>query len=110
MYIVLPAIIVNILAIIVLTIGLLYNFKEPKNKAIFGYWVVGSMILYILFLSIAFVFGVFVKHNLYSIILLLCVVSPFAIGKFVKYETLKKYTAAQIICFVVSLAVLLLKF
>lgn len=108
MYIVLPSIIVNILAIIVLLMGLLYNFKQPKIKAIYGYCVAGSMIMYIAILTIAAIYGLIVKHHVYSIILLLCVISPFIIGKLVKYETLRKYTIIQIICFTASLVILLL--
>lgn len=110
MHIVLPAIIVNILAIIVLSMGLLYSFEQPKIKAVYGYCVAGSMIMYIAIITIAAIYGLIVKHNLYSIILLLCAISPFIIGKLVKYETLKKYTIIQILCFVVSSAILLINF
>ena len=104
------AIIVNILSVIVLLIGLLYNFKQPKNKASYGYLIAGCMLLYIITLSLALIYGVFEKHYLYSLVLLLCISSPFVIGKLVKYETLKKYTTAQIMCYVVSLVTLLLNF
>jgi hypothetical protein len=111
MYIVLmSAIIVNILSIITLLIGLFYNFKLPKNKAMFGYSIVGCMLLYIITLSLAFIFGLFGKHYLYSIVLFLCIISHFIIGKLVKYETLKKYTTVQIMCYVVSLFTLLINF
>ena len=104
------AIIVNILSVIMLSIALLYNFKQPKNKAIYGYFIAGSMIMYMLVLAIVALYGLFAKHNLYSFILILCIISPFIIGKLVKYETLKKYTIVQILCFITSLAVLLIKF
>lgn len=111
MYIVLiSAIIVNILSIIMLLIGLFYNFKQPKNKAIYGYLIAGCMLFYIITLSLVLIYGFFVKHYLYSVILFLCIISHFIIGKFVKYETLKKYTIAQIMCYVVSLVTLLLNF
>ena len=111
MYIVLiSAIIVNILSIVMLLIGLFYNFKQPKNKAIYGYLIAGCMLYYIITLSLALIYGFFGKHYLYSFVLFLCVISPFIIGKLVKYETLKKYTIVQIMCYVVSLATLLLKF
>ena len=110
MYIILPAIIVNILSIIILSVGIFYNFENPRGKAIYGYFVVGSMLLYIISLCFAVIYGLFMKHNFYSYILILCVISPFIIGKLVKYETLKKYTIAQVACFIVSLAILLLKF
>ena len=111
MYIVLiSAIIVNIISIIMLLLGLFYNFKQPKNKAIYGYLIAGCMLLYIITISLASIYGLLGKHYLYCLILFLCVISHFIIGKFVKYETLKKYTIAQIMCYVVSLITLLLNF
>ena len=111
MYIVLTsAIIVNILSVILLLIGLLYNFKHPKNKALYGYLITGCIILYIITLSLALIYGFFEKHYLYSFVLFLCIISHFIIGKLVKYETLKKYTIVQITFYVVSLITLLLNF
>ena len=107
MYIVLiSAFIVNILSIIMLPIGLFYNFKQPKSKAMYGYLIAGCILLYIVTLSIASIYGLFVKHYLYSLVLFLCIISHFIIGKLVKYETLTKYTVAQIMCYVVSLITL----
>ena len=100
------AIIVNILSIIMLLIGLFYNFKNPKNKAIYGYSIAGCVLLYIITLSLALIYGFVGKHYLYSSILFLCIISHFIIGKLVKYETLKKYTILQIMCYVVSLITL----
>ena len=93
-----------------LLIGLLYNFKQPKNKAIYGYLLAGSMLFYIITLSPALVCEFLGKHYLFSLVLFLCIISHFIIGKFVKYETLKKYTAAQIMCYVISMITLLLSF
>jgi hypothetical protein len=104
--IVTSAIIVNIFSIIVLLLGLFCNFEQPKNKAIFGYCVVGALILYIITLSIATIYKLIVKPDLYCIPTLLCVISPFVIGKLVRFETLKKYTIIQIMCFIVSLLAL----
>ena len=107
MYIVLiSAIIVNILSIIMFLVGLFYDFKQPKSKAIYGYLLVGCIILYIIALCLAIIYGLFGKHYLYSLILLLCISSHFIIGKLVKYETLKKYTTIQIMCYVISLITL----
>lgn len=103
------AIIVNILSVIILIIGLFHNFENPKEKAIYGYLITASMIMYIIALSFVGVYGLAIKHNLYCIILFLCVISPFIIGKLVKYETLKKYTIVQILCYFASLIILLLK-
>jgi len=105
-----PAVIVNILSVIILLIGLCYNFKQPKNKAIYGYFMAGCMISYILTLSLALIYGFFGKHYLFSFVLFLCIISHFVIGKLVKYEALKIYTAVQIMFYVVSLITLLLSF
>ena len=111
MYIVLlSAVIVNILSIIMLPVGLFYNFDQPKIKAVYGYLIAGCMLLYILMLGMALIYGVFVKHYLFSLVLFLCIISHFIIGKLVTYETLKKYTIAQVMCYVVSLITLLLNF
>ena len=101
------AIIINILSVIILLIALFYNFKQPKNKAIYGYFMAGSMISYIIIISLALIYGFLEKHYLLSIVLFLCVTSHFIIGKLVKYETLKKYTTIQIICYAISLITLL---
>ena len=60
----LSAIIINILFVIALLTGLFYNFKQPKNKAIYGYLLAGSMILYIITLSLALIYGFLGKHFL----------------------------------------------
>lgn len=101
------AIIVNIISIIILLIGLLCTFKQPKNKAIYGYSITGCMIFYIITLGLVSIYGFLVKQYLSSLVLFLCIISPFVIGKLVKYETLKKYTIIQIICFMVSLLIIL---
>lgn len=103
------AIAINIISIIVLLFGLFYNFGQPKIKAVYGYTITGCFIAYMVVLSIVAIYGLITKNNLYGFILLLCVISPFVIGKFVKYETLKKYTVVQIVCFVLSLVTLFLK-
>lgn len=103
MYII--AIIINIIAIIVLSIGLFHNFENPKDKAVFGYFVAGSMLLYVVMMSFATIYKLFIKPDLYCLTLFLCTISPFIIGKLVKYATLKKYTVIQIMCFIFSLIV-----
>jgi hypothetical protein len=104
------AIIINILSVILLSIGFFHNFEQPKTKAVYGYSIAGCMLAYIVALSLITIYGIAVSHNLYSAFLFLCVISPFVIGKLVKYETLKKYTFIQIMCFVISLLILLIKF
>ena len=111
MYLILiSAIIVNILSVILLLIGLFYNFKQPKNKAIYGYLIAGCMLLYIIVLGLTLIYGFLGKQYLYSLVLFLCIISPFIIGKLVKYETLKKYTTIQIMCYVLSLFTLFINF
>lgn len=102
-------IILNIVAILVLCAGLFHKFENPKNKAVYGYVIAGGMIPYMLALSIYVISDIIVNRNFWSIFLILCVISPFIIGKLVKYETLKIYTLIQILCFCTSLAVLCLK-
>lgn len=102
------AVIVNMLSIIVLLFGLFCNFEQPKKKAMYGYIITVSMLLYIPALSLVILYGFFEKHYLYSIVLFLCIISHFIIGKLVKYETLKKYTTVQIMCYIASLITLLL--
>lgn len=107
MYIVsILAIIINIISILTLLTGLFYNFKNPKSKAMYGYLITGCMLLYIIILILALVFGFLEKQYFYSIILLLCIISHFIIGKLVKYETLKKYTIIQTIIYIMSLIIL----
>ena len=108
MLIITTGIIINILLITVLLIGLFHRFEHPKRKAIFGYTVTASMIMYILLLGIIAIYELFVNHNLYSIILFLCIISPFIIGKLVNYNSLKRYTIIQILSCLVSLIILLI--
>ena len=102
-------IVLNILAILVLCVGLFFKIENPKSKAVYGYAIAGGMIPYMLALSIYVIVDIIINRNFWSILLILCVISPFIIGKLVKYETLKKYTFIQILCFCASLAVLCLK-
>lgn len=102
-------IILNIIAILVLCIGLFVKFENPKNKAVYGYVIAGGMIPYMLALSIFVVADVIINHHFWSVLLFLCVISPFVIGRLVKFETLKIYTIIQILCFCASLVVLCLK-
>lgn len=109
MYIILTsAIIVNILTVIVFLIGLFHKFEQPKNKAMFGYTVVGSMLIYIILLGFIAIYELLTKHNLYSLILFLFVILPFIIGRLVNYNSLKKYTTIQILCCLASLIILLI--
>ena len=97
------AIIINILSIAVLFYGLFNQFENPKQKAIYGYVLAAGMIPYLLITGLVMLVQVFIKQNLLFFLLLICIASPFVIGKLVKYKTLKKYTVIQILCFCVSL-------
>lgn len=101
-------IIINILLIKMLLIGLFHKFKQPKHKAVFGYTIAANMALYIFWLSIIAICGFVTNHNLYSLILFLCAISPFIIGKLVNYNSLKLYTVIQILICLFSLAILLI--
>lgn len=93
----------NIIAVAILAFGLFHTFEHPKNKAIYGYTIAGSCIPYMILLTI-FVILEMLHGNYKFSLLLICVISPFVIGKLVKYETLKFYTAIQILCFIASAA------
>lgn len=100
----------NLISIIILLLGVFIKFKLPKNKATYGFCILGSMIPYLMFLSLYIVLQIFLKHNFNVLFLILFILSPFIIGKLVKYETLKKYTIVQIIFYTVSLVYLILIF
>ena len=103
-------IISNILAILVTAFGLFHKFENPKTKAVYGYTMAGAIIPYMFMLSTFIGLELVYKHNINYTWLLLCIISPFIIGKLVKFETLKKYTVIQILCFCASLAALLTAF
>lgn len=102
--------IINIFAILVLIFGLFNKFNNPKFKAAYGFWLVGSMILYMLCLSVFIIYNVIFNRDIYLLTLIACLLSPFIIGHFVKYKTLKLYTIIQILCFGVSLFVIFCKY
>lgn len=102
------AITINLIAIIILSIGLFHDFKHPKHKAIFGYNVVWSMLLYVITISLTAIYQFIINRNLFGVILLLCAIMPFIIGKLVKFKTLKIYTIIQIFCFLISLITMLM--
>ena len=101
-------ILMNIAAIAVLAAGLFCKFENPKHKAIYGYTIAGSCIPYLILLTILIILEILHGNYKYSY-LLLCVISPFIIGKLVKYETLKLYTSIQILCFMVSAVIITIK-
>jgi len=97
------AVFFNIIILIVLLFGLFFKFKKPKRKATYGIIMAISMISYLFTLSVVIALGIILKHNFNILYLVLCVISPFIIGYFIKYETLKKYTVIQIVFFAASL-------
>ena len=96
----------NFLTIFILLFGLLYKFKNPKNKAKYGIVLACIMLAYTILLSLFILFNTLLKQNFLTMLLIFCVVSPFIIGSLVKFETLKKYTILQILCFSISLVYL----
>ena len=99
----------NILCIIVLTIGLFANFAKPKRKAVYGYTIAGTMIPLLLLLSIVAIKELFFANVIIALLLILSALSPFIIGKFVTYKTLKAYTILQILFFFMSFIILIAK-
>ena len=99
---------VNIILIVIFLIALFYNFKMPKNKAMFGYVIVSGLILYLILLGFYIILQLLVRHNLSSLYLIICLISPFIVGYFVKYNTLRKYTFIQILFFMSSLIYILI--
>lgn len=103
-------IIINLITIILLLIGLLYNFKKPQNKASFGYFMVGSFLIYIISLSCFILSKLFLTHDYYASYMIIFLLSPFIIGRLVKYQTLKKYNIIQTLCFTASLIALIIEY
>lgn len=101
---------INLITILALSAGLFNKFDNPKVKANYGYLLAGSIITYLLSLTLVIIWDIFFNQNFQTILLLIFVLSPFIIGKLVKYETLKKYTIIQILCFILSFMVLFINF
>ena len=97
----------NILTIIVLSIGIIHKFENPKNKAVYGYIIAANMIPYLILLSIFALLEIFTTHIFSTILFLFSIISPFIIGKLVKYETLQFYTVIQILCFLLSAVIII---
>ena len=103
------SIIINILSILILILGFLTVNKSniiPKYKALLGIFMGITMLFYLIFLSLLALTG-FYKHNLLMSSLIIFVFIPFIIGKFAKYEKLKKYTFLQILSYLISLSILI---
>jgi len=103
------AIILNIILLFVyifVFIRTFYYNPTPKQKAFLATITGVITILYIIALLILVLFGI-KNHNYIVSVFLLFIFSPFIIGHFVRYETLKIYSVIQIICFFASLALLL---
>jgi len=99
-------IVINIITICIMAVALFYKFENPKHKAAYGYVIAGGFVSYIIALSLYILLSVILNHNFAVLFLILCVASPFVIGKLVKYETLKIYTFIQMLFFFASLLVL----
>lgn len=96
-------ILLNIITILILFSGLLIKFKTPKNKALFGYFMIGVMFMFLIFSIICFVAEIFIYNFINLNILFLCILSPFVIGHLANQKQITFYTVLQIIFFSFSL-------
>ena len=102
--------IINIIAILFLTMGFALSFRNnvnPKQKASLGVLIGLSMTLYIISMSLTMFFGL-IKHNFVYLIFVLYIALPFVIGHFSNYGTRKICTIYQILSYFISLASLIL--
>ena len=102
------SILVNIMTFISFMIGFAFTFKEdfnPKHIAKLGVVIGIITIIYLIFLSLVVISGCITGN--YSVLsLLLFIISPFIIGHYVKYETIRQYSIIQLFSFALSLFVL----
>ncbi|MCQ2957658.1 MAG: hypothetical protein MJ180_02020 [Candidatus Gastranaerophilales bacterium] len=101
---------INIIMLAILIIGYIFEFKKdinPKHKASIGVLMAIFMALYITGFGIFGIINLFINKILLAFLMFFFIALPFVIGYLVKYDTLKKYSIWQIICFLSSLAVLI---
>ena len=102
------SLLINIIAILALTIGLFGNIKQsfdPKKKATVGLFIGISMYLYIILLLITGLFGI-INHHYYLAILLIFAIIPFILGHYSSFNKLRLYTIYQIISYTISSIIL----
>ncbi len=103
------SLLINIIAILALTIGLFGNIRQsfdPKKKATVGLFIGISMYLYIILLLITGLFGI-INHHYYLAILLIFAIIPFILGHYSSFNKLRLYTIYQIISFIISSTLLI---
>ena len=103
------AILVNIAAFFCLIVGMNFNCNKninPKQKANLGYAICFSLAIYILFLGIIVLYGMFSHRYIYSI-LILFIFLPFIIGHYSRYTKVKLYSIYQIVSYLGSLFILI---
>lgn len=99
------SILVNIIALMALCFAMSFNSKSeinPKQKANIGYFVCFSMIIYMLFVAMAVIFGL-LKHSYFCAILIIFMILPFLIGKYSSYTKVKQYSLYQVMSYLGSL-------
>lgn len=96
-------ILVNLISVLFLIMGFVYEFKTPDKKALFGYYLIGSMFIFLVFLSLFILAEIIIIHNYNIIPFFICLISPYVIGYLAKYNTYKFYTIIQIIIFLINL-------
>lgn len=102
------SLLINIIAILALTIGLFENLRQsfdPKKKATVGLFIGISMYLYIILLLITGLFGI-INHHYYLTILLIFAIIPFILGHYSSFNKLRLYTIYQIISYTISTIIL----
>ena len=103
------AIVINAITILIFLTAYIFEFHysvNPKLKAICGLYSTVAMLLYLLSLIITVFYHIYYA-NAFGMLLLPFIFMPFLIGRVVRYETLKKYTILQILCFIFSFVILL---
>lgn len=85
-----------------------FNKNLPKIKAALGAILAILFFFYIaLFLALSFV-EIFNKNFLLALLFVVFAASPFIVGKYVKFKTLKLFSMLQLFGFLISLFVLFL--
>ena len=93
---------VNLLALIFFSIALYFaSSNNQKKTSPWGLPMALSLIAYMVLLF-AYVIVCLIGQNYMASILLIYILIPFVIGHYAKYETYKKFSFIQILCFALS--------
>jgi len=98
--------VIQIILFIIATFALFYKNTLPKTKADIATINAVTLLLYCICFLILFIAG-FLKDDLRYLFSVIFILMPFVIGKFVRYQTLKKYSILQLLMFCISLFYLL---